>query len=298
MRSAVSSLRHRPDYGMNNIENKNLFLFFAVILLSTSHSTPHICHCWAFFSLGSFCPLSPPPPWKIVRPPSGTREKSIGFMLCGYRKNTVFYALYFISHVWSRYEFHSPHHTKTAKQFLELSCATSAKTNRYRQISCFPCTSSPFSLFTPGVFPSLPTALLAACKEHHRDDDKSSTRKKFPSSRDYHVENVQNEIKSQFPFMFEFSHQHTLFTECLARHLLLRSAPLAWVRARVMCFIAIFTISHIVNCGKMWNRAQWKLKNRAAAHKENSTTFFFVHLPNYQFNFFTIRALIARKRAF
>lgn len=200
MRSAVSSLRHRPDYGMNNIENKNLFLFFAVILLSTSHSTPHICHCWAFFSLEPFCPLSPPPSWKIVRPPSGTREKSIGFMLCGYQKNTIFYALYFISHVWSRYEFHSPHHTKTAKQFLELSCATSAKTNRYRQISCFPCTSSPFSLFTPGVFPSLPTALLAACKEHHRDDDKSSTRKKFPSSRDYHVEKCaeRNQISISF----------------------------------------------------------------------------------------------------
>lgn len=58
----------------------------------------------------------------------------------------------------------------------------------------------PFSLFTPGVFPSLPTALLAACKEHHRDDDKSSTRKKFPSSRDYHVEKCaeRNQISISF----------------------------------------------------------------------------------------------------
>lgn len=87
----------------------------------------------------------------------------------------------------------------------------------------------------------------------------------FPLLEIIMLKNVQNEIKSQFPFMFEFSHQHTLFTECLARHLLPLSPESELVWCILLPFSQYLTSWTVEKCEIERNE---NLKQRSSAQRE------------------------------
>lgn len=77
---------------------------------------------------------------------------------------------------------------------------------------------------------------------------------------------------------FKFSHQH--FSQFSPLTFLLPFSKLVW------CVLLPFSQYLTLWIVKKWNREQWKL---GTTHRMRREPIFFVHLPNYQFNFFVIK---------